>query len=359
MSSNISDRLPGGGRRLLRSVVATLVAAGLLVSAPPALADVPNVGFDGPRTAPVLAVDTSRVEPGVVRIDTTLGFQGAVGTGTGVVLSPDGVVLTNNHVIRGADQITVTNVGNGQTYPADVLGYDRKSDIAVLRLRGATNLPVAPTADSSRVRIDDPVTAVGFPGGAGLTRSPGVVRALNQSITATDELTGSVEELSDLIGFEADIRPGDSGGPLVDPAGQVVGIVTAGTQTFQMTSGGGGFAVPLNRALGIADAIRSGNGSGSIHVGPTGILGVAISVDGGDAPGVPVQGVLRGGPADQAGLSPGDRITGIDGTPIADGTALTDVLDQRRPGDTLTLTIVDEAGNPRSVPATLVPGPPN
>src|SRR5687768_3554689 len=139
-------RLLDRGHRVVRMVLiafAPMLAAGLLVSAPPAPADAPSLGSGGFRIAPVLAVDTSRVEPGVVRIDTTLGFQGAVGTGTGVVLSPDGVVLTNNHVIRGADQITVTNVGNGQTYPADVLGYDRKSDIAVLRLRGATNLPVA------------------------------------------------------------------------------------------------------------------------------------------------------------------------------------------------------------------------
>jgi serine protease Do len=332
-------------KSIVVSLVALLATALLSVSAPPALA------------APVLVADTALVEPGVVRIDTRLGFQGAVGTGTGVLLSPDGIVLTNNHVIRGADDITATNVGNGQTYPAEVLGYDRKSDIAVLRLRGATDLPVAPTADSSALQIGDQVTAVGFPGGAGLTRAPGTVRALNQSIVADDDLTGGSEELADLIGFDADIRPGDSGGPLVDPSGRVVGIVTAASQNYRMMSTGG-FAIPLNRALSVADAVRSGAPSGTTHVGPTGILGVAIGSRG-DGAGVAIDGVLRGSAADQAGLRGGDVITSVDDATITDGTVLTDVLDRHHPGDTVSLTYIDRQGDQRSVPVTLAPGPPN
>jgi serine protease Do len=330
---------------VLLALVGVLTAAVLSLSAPSASA------------APVLTADTAGVEPGVVRIDTRLDLQSAVGAGAGVVLSPDGIVLTNNHVIRGADDITATNVGNGQTYPVDVLGYDRKSDIAVLQLRGAQNLPVAPTADSAGLRVGDAVTAVGFPEGAGLTRAPGTVRALNQSIVANDDLTGSSEALSDLIDFAADIRPGDSGGPLVDPSGRVVGIVTAASQNYRMESTGG-FAIPLNRALSIADAVRSGNSSGSVHVGPTGILGVAVSSRRNGA-GVPVQGVLRGSAADQAGLRTGDVITAVDDTAIADATVLTDVLDGHHPGDIVTLTYIDREANPRSVPVTLSAGPPN
>lgn len=307
--------------------------------------------------APIPTADTARVEPGVVRIDSELRFQGATGTGTGVVLSPDGIVLTNNHVIRGADDIRATNVGNGQTYSVDVLGYDRKSDIAVLQLRGASDLPVAPITDSSGIRAGDVVTAIGFPEGGGLTRASGPVRALNQSIVANDDLTGSSEELTDLIDFDADIRPGDSGGPLVNPAGQVVGIVTAASQGYRMESTGG-FAIPLNRALPIADAIRAGNAAGSIHVGPTAILGIAVGNARSNS-GVPVQGVLRDSAAEQAGVTGGDVITAVDAAPIASATALTDVLDGHAPGDTVTLTLVDRQGGSRDVPVTLAAGPPN
>jgi serine protease Do len=110
--------------------------------------------------------------------------------------------------------------------------------------------------------------------------------------------------------------------------------------------------------LSLADAVRSGNPSGSVHIGPTGILGVAIR-SGRSGAGVPVEGVLRGSAADQAGLKGGDVITAIDDTSITDGTVLTDVLDGRHPGDVVTLTYVDRAGNPRSVPVTLSAGPPN
>lgn len=310
----------------------------------------------GAKSAPGLVVDTTRVEPGVVRIDTEIPSARATGTGTGIVLSPDGVVLTNNHVIRGASTITVSNTGNAQSYPADVVGYDRKNDIALLQLRGATGLPVAPTADSSSVRVGDPVTAVGFAEGGGLTPASGNVRALNQSIVANDRLTGSSEQLSGLIDFGANVRPGDSGGPLVDRSGQVVGIVTAASETYQMTSTGG-FAIPTNRALSVADSIRSGNSAGSVHVGPTGILGVAAT-SGGQG-GVPVAGVLGGSPAEAAGLGSGDVITAVDGAQIADATALTDVIDRHHPNDTVSVTYLDGQRVSRTVPVTLADGPPN
>ncbi|AFM19890.1 trypsin-like serine protease with C-terminal PDZ domain [Mycolicibacterium chubuense NBB4] len=306
---------------------------------------------------PVPVADTTAVEPGVVRIDTDLPVQGAVGSGTGVVLRPDGIALTNNHVIRGAADITATDVGTGRSYPVDVVGYDRKNDVAVLRLRGASNLPVAPTADSSTVRIGDPVTGVGFPGGGPLTRSPGTVRALGQNVTADDDFTGSSEQLDGLIGFDADTLPGDSGGPLVDSTGRVVGIVTVGSQTYRMTNAGG-FAIPINQALATAEAIQAGNASGSVHVGPTGILGIGINDDR-DPAGVVVQGVLRGSPADLAGLAGGDVITGIDAVPTPDGTVLTDVLDRHHPGDPVTVDYLDRARTAHSIPVRLAAGPPN
>jgi serine protease Do len=341
-------------RQLLRRVTVALsgllLVVGLGVSSPPAFADVPSAPA-------VQAAGTSQVEPGMVRIDTALNFQGAEGTGAGVVLSPDGVVLTNNHVIRGADGITVTNIGTGRAYQADVLGYDRKSDIAVLQLRGASDLPVAPIGDSALVGVGAPVVGIGFPGGGGLTRSPGRVVALDKGIVANDDLDGTSEQLTGLIDFDADIQPGDSGGPLVSDSGQVVGIVTAASQNYKMASTGG-FAIPIDRALAIADSVRAGNAAGSIHVGPTGMLGIAV-VSARDRAGVPVQGVLRGGPADQAGITGGDLITAIDGLSTADGTALTDILDGHHPGDVVMLSFLDRQGNTQTAPVTLAAGPPN
>lgn len=342
----------GGAARLAATVVAVLTATvALLVGPPAASAD------DDVRLDPVQVADTSPVEPGIVRIDTRLSVQQAVGAGTGIVLSPDGIVLTNNHVIRGADDIAVTSVGNGQRYAVDVLGYDRKSDVAVLRLRGAEGLPVAPIGDASRVRIGDPVTALGFAGGGDLARAPGRVRDLSQNVVAEDDVTGSSERLDGLLGVDANIRPGDSGGPLVDGANQVVGIVTVGSSTYRMTSAGGG-AIPIGRAIAIADAVRAGNESGSVHVGPTGILGVAVTnARGGD--GVTVRNVLRDSGADTAGIPSGARITAVDSVRIADGTALTDVLDAHHPGDVVSLDYADPSGAPRTTRVTLTEGPPN
>ncbi len=348
------------GQRSLRSLLLALACVLGIAAfgglAPQAQAFPSHVG--SVAEAPVIQVaDISTAEQSVVRIDTRLDVQQATGTGTGVVLSPDGVVLTNNHVIRGATGITATDVGNGQTYQVDVLGYDRKSDVAVLQLKGAAELPVARLAGPATVTIGEPVTGLGFPNGGDLMRSAGVVRALDRGIVASDDLTGSSEELGGLIDYDADTRPGASGGPLVDADGQVVGIVTAASQNYRMDSLGG-FAIPIERASGIADAIRSGTASGSIHVGPTGILGVAIRSDN-DESGVLVRGLLRGGPVERAGLAPGDVITAIDGVPTLDATALTDVLDGHRPGDTVSLTYLKGGGAAQTVPVTLAAGPPN
>ena len=360
MPSTDHSSRPTPARRSLRSLffdLALVFGVGEIGGLQPqAFAEPTQIGSIA--EAPVVeAADVSQVEKSVVRIDTALDVQQAVGTGTGVVLSPDGIVLTNNHVIRGATGITATDVGNGQTYPVDVLGYDRNSDVAVLRLRGAAELPTARLAGPGTVTVGEPVTGLGFPGGGNLTRASGVVRALDRGIVASDDLTGSSERLDGLIGYDADTRPGSSGGPLVDGDGQVVGIVTAASQNYRMESLGG-FAIPIERATGIADAIRAGAASGSIHVGPTGILGVAIR-SGGDQPGIIVRGVLRGGPAERAGINTGDVITAVDGVQTPDGTALTDVLDRHHPGDTVSLTYLKGGNDSQSVPVTLADGPPN
>jgi S1-C subfamily serine protease len=148
---------------------------------------------------------------------------------------------------------------------------------------------------------------------------------------------------------------------LVNSVGQVVGLNAAATLNFRMgvsTPGGEGFAIPINKALGIANQIRSGAPSPAVHIGPSAMLGVGISAGGGNRnSGLPVRSILRDGPAAAAGLLPGDAITTIDGIPIASANALTDVLDQRYPGDVIDLSWRDTAGQDRTAKVTLGSGP--
>src|SRR5262244_3455696 len=171
----------------------------------------------------------TQTDPGLVDINTTLGYQQARAAGTGIVLTSSGEVLTNNHVINGATSIKVRDVADGRVYSASVVGYDASHDVAVIQMRGASGLPTADLGNSSTVRVGDKVVAVGNAGGQDGTPSvaTGRVTGLNQSITASDESSGTAENLSGLIRTNADIQAGDSGGPLLNSAGQVIGIDTA------------------------------------------------------------------------------------------------------------------------------------
>ena len=171
----------------------------------------------------------ARVDPGLVDVVSTDGDQQATAAGTGIVLSASGLVLTNNHVINGATAIKVTDIGNGRTYTAKVVGYDASHDVAVIQLQNASGLTTASLGNSSTVQSGDSVVALGNAGGKGGTPSvaAGTVTGLNQSITASDDLSGASEQLTGLIQTNADIQPGDSGGSLVNSYGQVIGIDTA------------------------------------------------------------------------------------------------------------------------------------
>ena len=337
--------------------VLTLLAG--VVAAP-----APATPIPAPRAPLDQSVLLSQVVPGLVDINTTLSYQGAVGAGTGILLSPDGEVLTNNHVIEGATEITAVSLANSRTYPVDVIGFDRASDIALVRLRGATGLPTAILGTSSTLAVGDPIAAIGNSNGSSAPPSyaPGTVTEIGASVRASDESGGGARELYDLIRVAAEIRPGDSGGPLVNSAGQVVGVNVAATLTYRMggVTGGEGFAIPIDRALGIANQIRSGVISDSIHLGDTAFIGVGIAdsspMSRGPA-GAVVRQVLPGTPAGQIGLFSGDVITAVDGIPINSAEDLSNVMDQRRPGDIIMLTWIDRAGIPRSAPLVLAKGP--
>ena len=327
----------------------------------------------------------SRVDPAIVDVTSTLGYQHATAKGTGIVLTSNGEILTNNHVINGATSISVTDIGNGKTYKATVVGYDESHDIAVLQLSGASGLTTATTGNSSTVQVGDNVVALGNAGGVGGTPSvaAGSVTALNQSITASDEGSGTSEQLSGLIETNADIQAGDSGGPLVNSHGQVIGIDTAASSGYQFggnglggngngfggfgdngSSGSGqasttqGFTIPINTALSIARQIEAGQASSTVHIGETAFLGVGIaSSDQQSGTGVTIQGAQSGTPAASAGLTGGDVITSVAGQTVSSGTSIQQVLERYHPGDKVSIAWTDTSGQSHTATVTLATGP--
>ncbi|WP_020660251.1 S1C family serine protease [Amycolatopsis benzoatilytica] len=357
-----------------------------------------------------------KVSAGLVNVNTELGYQGAAAAGTGIVLTSDGEVLTNNHVVEGATRIKVTDIGNGQSYTASVIGYDRSHDVAVLKLANASGLTTDSLGDSSSVKVGDAVVGLGNAGGAGGDPIPagGRVSALDQSITASDESSSSSEQLTGLIQVDANIQSGDSGGPLVNAQGQVIGMDTAASAGYQFNGGGRrgfggqgghgngysggygngsqgsgqqgdgsqgngqqggssgaqGFAIPIDQAVTIAHQIVGGAGSNTVHIGQSAFLGVTVSdagraqqgqqqqqQQGGSGQGAAIQQVVAGGAAANAGLTAGDVITALDGKTVDSATTLTTLMDQHHPGDKLTLTVIDQSGQQHDVTVVPAQGP--
>ncbi|MFI5587483.1 trypsin-like peptidase domain-containing protein [Amycolatopsis sp. NPDC051758] len=367
---------PPRKRHPLRALTLTLVAIALAVVAglgighlisanSPTASGNQNFGFSGQPTAAATVLDvdavSAKVNPAIVNINTELGLQGAAAAGTGIVLTPDGEVLTNNHVVAGATSIKVTSIGTGDTYKAEVVGYNRSEDIAVLQLEDASGLPTAAIGDSSSVKVGDQILGLGNAGGRGgdPVPAPGTVTALDQSITASDESSGSSEQLTGLIQVRANIESGDSGGPLVNANAQVIGVDTAASTGYQLNgrrsgAGGQGFAIPINQAIDIAHRIVAGTASDKIHIGKTAFIGVSVSDGQG---GAQVREVVPSGPAQKAGLAAGDVITAIDGKPVDSATTLTDVMDTHHPGDQLTLTVSNAGGAQQQVQVKAIEGP--
>ena len=313
-----------------------------------------------------------RVDPALVDIVSTDGYQQASSAGTGIVLTSNGEVLTNNHVIEGATSIKVTDVGNGRTYTATVVGYDASDDVAVIQLQNASGLTIASLGDSSTVNTGDSVVALGNAGGKGGTPSAaaGTVTALNQSITASDELAGTSEQLTDLIQTNADIQPGDSGGSLVNAHGQVIGMDTAASSGYQFQGQSGqtqAFAIPINKAMAIVKQIEAGTTSASVHIGATAFLGLQIAGQnsggiggfGGQngTGGVTVAGTVSGSPAAKAGLVQGDMITAVDGQSVSTAEDIPHALVKHHPGDSISVTWLDQSGQSHTATVTLATGP--
>jgi S1-C subfamily serine protease len=396
---------PVRSRRLRLVAGATIAATGLALggwgmvaaaASSPATAGFPSVqSLSADRT-----INASSVAAGVDRfvVDITAydGESGEQDAGTGMVVTADGDVLTNNHVVAGATKLSVKVVSTGHTYTAKVLGTDAAEDVALIQLQGASGLTTLTAADTSAVTTGVAVAAIGNamnkPGKPSV--ASGTITATGQSITASDEAGGSSERLTDLLETDADVIAGDSGGPLVDSGGQVIGMDTAGSSSSGDESRFGestssessaGFAIPITKALNIAKKIASGDGSATIVIGTPGLLGVEVasvaagsfagggfsgfggaggfgdsaagSTGSSSTAGATVADVVSGSAAAAVGLTAGDVITAVNGHTISSAAGLSSVLDTTHSGDRASITWTDAAGTLHTASATLGSGP--
>ena len=271
------------------------------------------------------------------------------GAGSGVIISSDGYILTCAHVVDGASNITVT-IGD-KDYTATLVGEDTTSDIAVIKI-DADGLTPATVGDSDGLKVGQSVMAVGNPlGELGGTVTGGMISALNRSVTIQG--SSSVNTMS-LIQMDASVSPGNSGGGLFNMNGELVGIVNA--KSSSSDAEGLGFAIPINDAIKVAqELLENGYVTGRPYLGIT-YLAVTdaqtASQLGVNAYGVYVVEVVKGGPAEKAGLQAGDRIVSVDGTEIASKDDLGTLMQKHAAGDTLSITIARE-GQMQTVNVTL------
>ena len=274
------------------------------------------------------------VAPSTVTVSADIG--GGVSLGTGVIISDDGEILTNAHVVDGADNVRVRLMGETEPREVTVLAADRGNDLALLRMAG-DGFEAATFADPESVRLGDDVMAIGF--ALGLDGEPsvtlGIVSALDRSVGQGDVF------LDGLIQTDAAISSGNSGGPLVNAAGEVVGINTAvARDTAVFTATNVGFAISVGEALPIVEALRAQAGG---EVREEAFLGVGLEDrrDGGQ--GVIVTNVEPGTPAEAVGVALGDLIVSIDGSVTDGSSALIAAIRDKQPGDTVTVSIVRDS----------------
>ncbi len=354
----------------------------------------------------------SAVDNAVVDIDATDGYSGQEDAGTGMVITSNGDILTNNHVVADATSVTVTFVSSGRSYRAKVLGTDAADDVALLKVSGVSGLATINAGNSDSVTTGLAVAAVGNAlGRSGTpTVTTGTITGTGRTITASDGAGSSSERLTGMLEVDADVVSGDSGGPLVDSSGQVIGIDTAasgndsGGQGFEpsaITASNDGYAIPITKALSIARKIAAGKASSSIVIGTPGFLGLELgSPTAGTSPGdngfggngfggngfgwpggsssgegfgtaystasptattstsgLTVVGVVQNSPAATAGIVAGDTITSLNGTAVTTEKALTAILDQTHGGDRVTVGWTDSAGTSQHATVTLIDGP--
>ena len=255
------------------------------------------------------------------------------------MVSTEGLILTNYHVVGSAASVSV-RFSDGTTSPAEVLGSDQGNDIALLRADIPAGVPALPLADSEAVAVGETAIAIGSPFGLDQTVTQGIVSAVNRT------WSGGGRALRDLIQTDAPINPGNSGGPLLNANGEVIGITTL-IESPVRGNVGVGFAVPINTAQRVLPQLQAGAELEAVW------LGISTQPDEDAAqPGIVVAQVVAGSPAQDGGVQVGDIITAVDGTAVNDLAQLGDQLATRQPGDTVTVT-VERNGVQQEIDVTL------
>jgi putative serine protease PepD len=322
--------------------------------------DIASIGRSSTDTAPVSGSSAENpdwqavaaaVQASVVAIQVTTASGEA--QGSGVIVDTEGHVVTNNHVVSGAqdDQVTVT-LTDGRILTADVVGTDPTTDLAVIKLQDAPDdLTAAALGDSGEITVGDPVMAVGNPLGLANTVTTGIVSALDRPVSTTED--GSSEAVvTNAIQIDAAINPGNSGGPLFDASGRVIGITSSiATTSSESGSIGLGFAIPVNLADLIAGQLIEDGTAEHAFLG-VGLSDNTATADGVTRSGAEVQSVTSGSPAADAGVQQGDVVVAIDGRAVAGAESLTGYVRAYASGAEVTLTLVRD-GQAQDVDVTL------
>ena len=372
---------PWVGVALVAAVIGAIVGGGIVWAARSTTPGVTNhITIQESTTPPGAALvdDVSiprlvrQVSPSVVSIDvSTGGFE--ADQGTGMIITPDGLVVTNNHVIAAAANggvITITRTGTNATLGATLLGTDPTDDVALLKIEGVSGLPAVTFGNSNRLEVGDGVVAIGNALGLSAktpTVTQGIVSALGRKVTAGDSLSSNTETLTNMIQTDAAINPGNSGGPLIDSNGLVVGMNTAvaGQTGAGQSAQNIGFAIPAARIEGLLGTLERSKPSVTpekrggylgvevVSVTPTYAAQQHLSV----SSGAYVSALVAGQAAATAGIRVGDVITSVNGVTVSSDQALSSEMTRLTPGQTVSV-VVDRDGSSFTIPVTVKAWPP-
>lgn len=376
----------GAGIALALQPSSSTTASDLPTSQP-----VPSAGASNGTQGLNVSSIAARVEPAVV--DITANGPNGTDEGTGMVLTPSGLVLTNNHVIAGSMTLSAQVNGTGRKYTATVVGADPTDDVALLQLHGGSGFKTVAIGDSSKVTVGTPVVAIGnaLALAGPETVTDGIISATSRSINVGDPSTGATENLNGVFQTTAPINPGNSGGPLLNSYAQVIGMNTAAASSSGSNASASnvGFAIPINHAMAIARQVQAGKSSSTVFIGAHAIMGVTVenvacaegkqpgcyplgsSGLGGfgglpfgygtyNAPvtkGAVVAAVAQGSPAASAGIAVGDVITKVDGRSVANLPDLVAIMRGEKVGKAVRVAWVTTTGSTRTATLRLVAGP--
>lgn len=345
-SGSSSTNVPSAGRGNLGYGFPGIAPNGGTYGGPPQGFTSPGGGTLQSGNSETTATATAKQLVGLVRIQSTLGYEGGAAVGTGLILSSNGEVVTNHHVIAGATQIVATVMSTGQQYQATLVGSDAGDDIAVLQLRGASGLSAVQT-DSSSATTGEAVTAVGDAQGAtDFTASPGKITGLDQTIAPSDG--NQSERLTGVIQYAAAVMSGDSGGATYDSAGAVIGMTTAASTGGTQTNG---YAIPIAKVLTVAADLDNHAANAKYTYGLPSFIGVGVNQS------AVVEQVFPGTGAAAAGLEPGDQIIAVDGTSVSNASQLQTATRKHQAGQTVTVTWTTPSGQRHTASLRLIAGP--